>query len=406
MRTRLSLPLLPNRRRVRGIAHALSVAALALACAAPATAARSSPDLDGLDAALLDDYAAVIGVAHNAGNSLDATRQAIALGADVIEIDVALLDGALVAAHFPPHLWPGSRAFRGSHLEEIWPHAAEAEAVLLDLKESSPTFLYLVLTFLAEHHTQQPVMVASRDAAVLRVLARRAPEAHLLLSVSTNRHWQQLQRDPELAVLIYGVTMRQDLIDAPTISWLKARGLFALAWPVNDVGRLNELVRLGVDGITTDDPAILELLGGQTRGERRLDRTQSTAEARPQPTQHEAEDARSQQQPGALDVEPPGNETDLVVLVVLDHEDDNERQYDRRHHHSGRAPPLPRLRRLTRLPRYNALLRHRPLPTPPYARSRQIFPRRALTGREPAFAAMIPSTSRLITSRDWRGVRP
>ncbi len=49
--------------------------------------------------------------------------------------------------------------------------------------------------------------------------------------------------------------------------WLESTGLLVLAWTVNDLARLNELVQLGVDAITTDNLAIMELLGGQQRQE-------------------------------------------------------------------------------------------------------------------------------------------
>jgi len=55
-----------------------------------------------LAADLLDDYGAVFVVGHNSGGTIAATRQALDHGADVIEIDVASLDGTLVSAHFPP----------------------------------------------------------------------------------------------------------------------------------------------------------------------------------------------------------------------------------------------------------------------------------------------------------------
>jgi glycerophosphoryl diester phosphodiesterase len=42
--------------------------------------------------------------------------------------------------------------------------------------------------------------------------------------------------------------------------WAHRHKLLILAWTVNDSQRLNELVRLGVDGITTANLAILQAL--------------------------------------------------------------------------------------------------------------------------------------------------
>ncbi len=59
--------------------------------------------------------------------------------------------------------------------------------------------------------------------------------------------------------------MRESLVDFEMMSWLDARGIGAFAWTVNDIDRVNELIRLGVTGITTDNLAILSLLGGQAK---------------------------------------------------------------------------------------------------------------------------------------------
>ncbi len=45
------------------------------------------------------------------------------------------------------------------------------------------------------------------------------------------------------------------------VAWLRQHKLLVLAWTVNDGQRFNELVRLGVNGITTANLAILRALG-------------------------------------------------------------------------------------------------------------------------------------------------
>jgi Glycerophosphoryl diester phosphodiesterase family len=51
------------------------------------------------------------------------------------------------------------------------------------------------------------------------------------------------------------------LVNANLVTWVHAHRLVILAWTVNDSGNFNQLVRLGVDGITTDNLAILRTLG-------------------------------------------------------------------------------------------------------------------------------------------------
>lgn len=71
----------------------------------------------------------------------------------------------------------------------------------------------------------------------------------------------QLQSDPALQKAIGGASVFQGLVDANLVAWLHQHKLLVLAWTVNDGPRLNELVRLGVDGITTANLAILRALG-------------------------------------------------------------------------------------------------------------------------------------------------
>jgi len=49
-------------------------------------------------------------------------------------------------------------------------------------------------------------------------------------------------------------------VDAGLVSWMHQRRLLVLAWTVNDGQRLNELIRLGIDGVTTANLAILQAL--------------------------------------------------------------------------------------------------------------------------------------------------
>jgi glycerophosphoryl diester phosphodiesterase len=53
----------------------------------------------------------------------------------------------------------------------------------------------------------------------------------------------------------------QGLVDANLVGWVHEHGLLILAWTVNDSQRLNQLVRLGVDSVTTANLAILRALG-------------------------------------------------------------------------------------------------------------------------------------------------
>jgi glycerophosphoryl diester phosphodiesterase len=222
-----------------------------------------------LEVDLLDDYSAVFGIAHNSGDSVAVAREALEHGADVIEIDVVAIGGRLHAAHDVPPRYVDRYVSRAPTLDAVWQVARGADAVALDLKESSPRYLDLVIAFLNEHPDHQ-LIVSSREPTALRRIEERAPHAFRFLSIGTHAHFEALRRDPGLVTYLDGVGIRETLIDADVAGWLQASGLMIHAWTVNDGARMNELVELGVDAITTDNLAIMQLLGGLRRGEEQL----------------------------------------------------------------------------------------------------------------------------------------
>lgn len=205
-------------------------------------------------------YGDVLGSAHNSGGSVEATLEAIIVGADVIEADVVEIDGQLYTAHTPPLPIIGPRFFRGPTLERIWTASYRADGFKLDLKETSPEYVELVAEFLVSRPIDRNLIVASRSPQVLAALRARAPDTILLLSVPDEETFARLQGSEALQQTIDGVTVRESLIDVEMVAWLAEHDLQLFAWTVNDIERVNELIQLGVDGITTDNLAILTLL--------------------------------------------------------------------------------------------------------------------------------------------------
>jgi glycerophosphoryl diester phosphodiesterase len=100
-------------------------------------------------------------------------------------------------------------------------------------------------------------MISSDDQEALLYLHTRLPDVTLLFSVNGPDALHQLQSDPTLQQAIGGASVFQGLVDANLVTWGHRHKLLVLAWTVNDSQRLNELVRLGVDGITTANLANL-----------------------------------------------------------------------------------------------------------------------------------------------------
>lgn len=215
-----------------------------------------------LEPALDQDYKNVLGVAHNAGNNLGTLARALRYGADVIEFDVISARGQLRAGRDQPLPRLHRQVFRGPTLAEAWDRAAGADIVKLDLKQSDRGFLNDLVAFVAPRAESRRVMIASSDPSALRYLHSRLPDVTMLFSAGWPDAVHQLQSDPTLQKAIGGATVFQGLVDANLVAWLHQHKLLVLAWTVNDSQRFNELVRLGVDGITTANLAILRALGG------------------------------------------------------------------------------------------------------------------------------------------------
>lgn len=208
----------------------------------------------------LSDYGHAFSVGHNAGSSVATIAEARANGARIIEIDVVMVGDQLMSAHVPPMRVIGSYVFRGPSLASVWEAAGDAAVIQLDLKDSSPAFRTKVISFLQEHAGERPVLVTTADVTMLRMLRDETPEAIRFMSVPDAGVLNRVLEDHELAALIDGVTIRYQLVNRDSVSMLKERGLIVLAWTVNDLRMVNEFIELGVDGVSTNNLAIMELL--------------------------------------------------------------------------------------------------------------------------------------------------
>jgi glycerophosphoryl diester phosphodiesterase len=204
----------------------------------------------------------VFGIAHNAGDSVEAAAEALAQGARAIEIDVVAFRGELFVSHDRPLPSLGIVPLDAPSLESIWEVAVGADAVVLDLKQSSPALLVPLAAFLGAHRGPA-VVVVTRSTLALRELRDTSPWARRFLSVRSPIDLDRLALDPTSDGVVQGVSVKQELLDAPTARRLEERNLVVLAWVVNDGPRVAELASYGVDGIVTDNLSIIERLAGR-----------------------------------------------------------------------------------------------------------------------------------------------
>src|SRR6478609_2682506 len=100
----------------------------------------------------------VLSVAHNAGNNPATTARALRYSADVIEIDVITVHGALVAGRAHGLRWLAERVFRGPTIADAWQHAAAAKVIKLDLQRNDRVLLRALVDFLHAVSPQRRVM--------------------------------------------------------------------------------------------------------------------------------------------------------------------------------------------------------------------------------------------------------
>ena len=156
--------------------------------------------------------------------------------------------------------WLAGRLFRGHTLAEMWKRAAPADIIKLDLKQTDQGFLAALVGFLTPLVRLHKVMISTGDPAAVSYLHAVLPSVTLLFSSGWPDELAALRANPDLVRDIGGVSVFQGLVDAGLVSWMHQRGLLVLAWTVNDGQRLNELIRLGIDGVTTANLAILQAL--------------------------------------------------------------------------------------------------------------------------------------------------
>ena len=197
-------------------------------------------------------------IAHNAGDREATAQTALNYGADVIEVDVISVGDRLYAAHDIPNDRIGSITFRGPTLESIWSTAADQARIELDLKEYSSRFLNLLVSFLSDRGGGEGVIISSKSPGAIATLHHTLPDATLMYSVGDQGALASLQSSDALVDEIDGVSIRASLLDDDTIAWLKDHDLLVYAWTVNDFTLAEQLVDLGVDGITTENLALLE----------------------------------------------------------------------------------------------------------------------------------------------------
>jgi glycerophosphoryl diester phosphodiesterase len=199
-------------------------------------------------------------VAHGAGNTPSLVREAIAVAADYVEVDLWVHRGRFEARHeraaYPLPLlfekwylrWAPRHRFG---LADLISEAAGRVGLFLDLKGGGAEAAALIRRALDEAGTRPSMVASAQQWETLRAVHRAVPEVDLFYSVDVatklNLFLSVSQRDDAPR----GVSCRHDLLSAEAVTELHDRGLLVAAWTVDEPARAEELAAWGVDAITT-----------------------------------------------------------------------------------------------------------------------------------------------------------
>lgn len=206
-------------------------------------------------------------IAHRAGNRRHVLVSAIRAGVDLIEADLWLHRGRLVARHakalgpLPIHYdrWYVKPALRPLlTLDDLLVHTrGESPRLFLDLKGRDPRIAQAVVDTLRRHDAPAGTGVCSQIWGPLDEIARLAPEVAVSYSVGyaeqMPRLWDRLRRDPGF----HAVSINHRLLTREVVEEIKGYAVRIYAWTVDDPARAATLLSWGVDGITSNSLVLL-----------------------------------------------------------------------------------------------------------------------------------------------------
>lgn len=210
-------------------------------------------------------------------NSLEAIEAAAEAGADGVEIDVRpCASGELVVMHDPTLTrTTGDRRavaavdrqgletirLQGGEaiplLEDVLSLCAERDQFLnVELKRDVPSRTQATRALAATlgGRTSPRMVVSSFDPFMLAAFARLAPDVPAALLLSPD--YPGFERLPPV-VKACAIHPARTLVSPDGVRRWKTAGLRVMVWTVNDPDEAAHLVRIGVDGIISDDPARL-----------------------------------------------------------------------------------------------------------------------------------------------------
>lgn len=212
----------------------------------------------------------MLAVAHRAGNDLAALRTAVELGVDVLEADVRVRGPHLEVRH-SKHLRPLPWLWDSGPDGLEWTHTRvpqlKLDALLEAMEVGHPTLMLdlkgpgrvgaKVADVVHAREPQTPILVCSRWWPGLKAFDDR-PWARQLLTARNRVELARLRRRVRGPRKPHGVSLHPSLLTAEVVAELRGAVELVMTWRVNDHEMLRRVVDLGVNGVISDSPEVLE----------------------------------------------------------------------------------------------------------------------------------------------------
>ena len=212
-------------------------------------------------------------------NTLTAFEAAIACGADSVELDVQLsADGVAVVIHddtvdrttngsgavaqlaaaelgaLDAGAWK-SPSFRGERIPTLdqclWLLAGTVR-INMELKAPDPRLAAIAVAAIEQRSLQDQVVVSSFHLDLLAAVTERLPEVWI-------HHFLEREPRPDFfrwdGRCVDSVGVAKDYVTPEAVAWFRAAGRPTWVWTVDDPGEAVRFADMGVQAITTNDPA-------------------------------------------------------------------------------------------------------------------------------------------------------
>ncbi len=120
-------------------------------------------------------------------------------------------------------------------------------------------FAKMLAEFILKHKLSQKVLIRSFDRTPLQYLHKTHPKFPLALIVENKRSAQENIKLLGFHPFMY--SPEYVLITQNDLNYLKSNKLLIVPWTVNKASEMEELIKLGVDGIITDFPDLFKTMG-------------------------------------------------------------------------------------------------------------------------------------------------